>query len=99
MKSSLLKIGLMYFLVSIFVSVALAVAQWVLRPTFLAPVTEVLFVPGFFAAAVFLPTGIHSNTPYLYLALVFLLTGALYGLPILALLLRYRRRKRQNLHV
>ena len=31
MKSSLLKIGLMYFLVSIFVSVALAVAQWVLR--------------------------------------------------------------------
>ena len=52
MKPSLLKIALVYFLVASFVGVALVVAARVLRPTFLAPVTEVLFAPGFFAAGV-----------------------------------------------
>lgn len=93
MKPSLLKIALVYFLVASFVGVALVVAARVLRPTFLAPVTEVLFAPGFFAAGVFIPTGIHSSSPYLFYGLACLLNGALYGWPVLALLLRYQRRK------
>ena len=92
-----MKISLTYLLTAVVTGAILLFVQWLLYGTPWAAGTEILFAPGFFAAALLVYGGAHSTAPYLFFFIASLLNGAIYGLPLTALW-RYlcKRNKQAN---